>query len=150
MQNQHQNAAAASGTLSRRRAEVYLKPQTLSPVLWAYGPARTHEMDLKYDTAFTSLKYAFSEFCLADQGTRAERVLDLVRGLGWDVERVERNRPACIDDGVCKGTGQPMLRVHSNSALAYLTDASYEFERFGMRQCQAACDDIRRDMTASA
>lgn len=106
-------------------------------------------MDLKYGTAFTSLKYAFSEFCLPDHGTRAERVIDLVRSLGWDVERVEMNRPAMIDDGVCRGTGQSMLRVHLKSALAYLTTASKEFDRHGMRQRQTACDNIRRHNTDS-
>ncbi|KAK2006145.1 hypothetical protein LZ32DRAFT_611509 [Colletotrichum eremochloae] len=100
----------------------------------------------EYDTAFTSLKYAFSELCLADRSPTADQILTLVRKLKWDAGRVEGNRPAMFDDGVCMATGESMLRVHLNSGLYYLRQASTELERLGLREDKALCEEIIKEI----
>ncbi|EXL67924.1 hypothetical protein FOPG_15975 [Fusarium oxysporum f. sp. conglutinans race 2 54008] len=102
-------------------------------------------MDRQHDAAFTQLKYSFSELCLADRAPAAERVLDIVRDLGWDVERVEGNRPAIVDDGVSIVTGESMLRAHFSSGLAHLTSASIELGRLGLRAQKDKCERIVQD-----
>jgi hypothetical protein len=107
-------------------------------------------MNPQHDKAFTDLKYSFSELCLADKESAAEQVLGIVRDLGWDYERVERNRPAMIDDGICIGTGESMLLVHLHSGLGYLIDAARELGRLGFRAQRDGCERIIHDCKNSS
>jgi hypothetical protein len=91
-----------------------------------------------HDAAFTELKYSFSELCLADKASAAERVKDLVRDLGWDVERIEGNRPAMA------ATGE-RVRMHLRHGVAHLESASIELDRLGLRAQKDECERIIQD-----
>jgi hypothetical protein len=91
-----------------------------------------------HDEAFTQLKYSFSELCLADKSSAAERVKDIVRDLGWDVERVEGNRPAIA----AAGEG---MRMHLRHGLAHLEHASRELDRLGLKAQKDECEKIIQD-----
>jgi hypothetical protein len=91
-----------------------------------------------HDAAFTELKYSFGELCLADKASAAERVKDIVRDLGWDVERVEGYKPAMT------ATGEHMC-MHLRHGLAHLESASRELDCVGLRAQKDECEKIIQD-----
>ncbi|KAK1480746.1 hypothetical protein CTAM01_14205 [Colletotrichum tamarilloi] len=80
-----------------------------------------------------SLEYDFGKLYLISPGPRAERTLDLVKDMGWDAHKVTAYRSEGADKRIFTATGKPMLRVHLNSGLTYLTTASRWLERLDLK-----------------